>query len=215
MKNNYLIYKAQNELTGEIYIGATTDSIHKRKLDHLERAFRGESGKFHKAIHTYGQDSFTWEQVDTASSTNELAEMEKQYILKYNSKEQGYNSDSGGGFVKTVYQFDLDGKLVASFNSLKEIETTLNHDKRRISNACTTSKQWKGSYWSYSQNNTFTILIDSRSRKVLQTSIDGKKIAVYSSVSEASKVSGISKTCIARCCRKEREHSGGFIWKYI
>ncbi|MFT7250492.1 MAG: hypothetical protein ACI9FW_000203 [Flavobacterium sp.] len=217
MKKNKIniIYKVTNLKTKEVYIGATTKSIEERKIDHLQKSNKKDGSYFQEAISTYGSTSFTWEQVDTASSTNELAEMEKQYILKYNSKEQGYNSDSGGGFVKTVYQFDLDGKLVASFNSLKEIETTLNHDKRRISNACTTSKQWKGSYWSYSQNNTFTILIDSRSRKVLQTSIDGKKIAVYSSVSEASKVSGISKTCIARCCRKEREHSGGFIWKYI
>jgi hypothetical protein len=217
MKKNKIniIYKVTNLKTKEVYIGATTKSIEERKIDHLQKSNKKDGSYFQEAISTYGSTSFTWEQVDTASSTNELAEMEKQYILKYNSKEQGYNSDSGGGFVKTVYQFDLDSKLVASFISLKEIETNLNHDKRRISNACTTSKQWKGSYWSYSQNKTFSPPTDGRKRKVKQLNMKGEIIAKYSSASEASRKTGVSKTCITRCCREEREHSGGFIWKYI
>lgn len=216
MKKNKIniIYKVTNLKTKEVYIGATTKSIEERKIDHLQKSNKKDGSYFQESIRTYGQSTFTWEQVDTASSTNELAEMEKQYILKYNSKEQGYNSDSGGGFVKTVYQFDLDGKLVASFNSLKEIEKTLNHDKRRISNACTTSKQWKGSYWSYSQNKTFSAPTDGRKRKVKQLNMKGEIVAKYSSASEASKITGVSKTCIARCCREEREQSGGFLWEY-
>lgn len=217
MKKNKInvIYKVTNLKTQEVYIGATTKSIEERKIDHLQKSNKKAGSYFQEAIHTYGQDSFTWEQIDTASSTNELAEKEKQYILKYNSKEHGYNSDSGGGFVKNVYQFDIDGKLIASFKSLKEIEITLNYDKRRISNACTTTKQYKGSYWSYSRNNTFSSPTDGRKRKVLQFNLNGELIAKYTSVAEASKITRISKTCIARCCRKERENSGGFIWKYI
>ncbi len=113
-----------------------------------------------------------------------------------------------------VYQFDMEGNLIASFDGLKEIEIVLGHDKRRVSNACTTSTTWRGSYWSYSQNNTFKPLSDSRKRKVLQYSLDGKILAQYNSVAEASRISGISKTCISRCCRNEREQSGGFIWNY-
>jgi hypothetical protein len=219
MKNianhSYIIYKAQNEHTGEVYIGATANTIQQRKLDHTERANRGEKGRFQEAIGTYGPSSFSWKQIDTASSSNELAEKEKKYILQYNSKYKGYNSDSGGGFIKTVYQYNQDGALVASYGSLKEVQSTFNYDKRRISNACTTATLWKGSYWSYSQNNTFKKATDSRKKQVLQLSIDGEIIAKYGSVSEASKISGISKTCISRCCREERDSSGGFIWKYL
>ena len=213
MQHN-IIYKVVNTITDEVYIGATTKSIEERKADHLQKSRRKVGSYFQEAIGTYGPDAFSWQQIDTANSTNELAEKEKQYILKYNSKEQGYNSDAGGGFKKIVYQFNEDGILINSFSSLKEIETTLNYDKRRVSNACTTATLWKGSYWSYSLNKTFIPAIDSRKKKVFQYSLNGEILARYNSVAEASRETGISKTCISRCCRGERRSSSGFLWKY-
>ncbi|WP_258226571.1 NUMOD1 domain-containing DNA-binding protein [Aestuariibaculum sp. M13] len=53
-----------------------------------------------------------------------------------------------------------------------------------------------------------------RKKKVVLYSLAGKPLAEFQSVAEASKKTGVSKTCIARCCRGERPHSGGFIWKY-
>ena len=213
MQHN-IIYKVVNTITDEVYIGATTKSIEERKADHLQTSRKKVGSCFQESIATYGADAFKWEQIDTANSINELAEKEKQYILKYNSKEQGYNSDAGGGFKKIVYQFNEDGILINSFSSLKEIETTLNYDKRRVSNACTTATLWKGSYWSYSQNNTFKPTMDSRKKKVFQYSLNGEILARYNSVADASRITGLSKTCISRCCRGERRSSSGFLWKY-
>ncbi|TDE47206.1 endonuclease [Flavobacterium rhamnosiphilum] len=213
-KKKHLVYKVTNQETGKAYIGVTTRTMEERKADHIKKASKGMGSYFQSAIATFGPAAFQFEQIDTATSSNELAEKEKKYILQYDSKENGYNSDSGGGFKKTVYQFDLDGNLVASFDGLKEIESTLGHDKRRISNASITATVWRGSYWSYSQNSTFKPSIDSRKKKVSQYSLDGNLLAQYISVAEASKISGISKTCISRCCRNVREQSGGFIWNY-
>ena len=92
-----IIYKAQNIENGSVYIGATTKSIYERMLDHIDRANRGESGKLQEAISTYGAEAFSWEQIDTASSVDELAQKEKGYVLEYDCKENGYNGDSGGG----------------------------------------------------------------------------------------------------------------------
>ena len=213
-KEMKIVYKVTNQETGKSYIGVTTRSIEERKADHIQKANKGIGGYFQEAIATNGADAFKWEQIDTAASSNELAEKEKKYILQYNSQENGYNSDSGGGFKKTVYQFDLDGNLVASFDGLKEIELTLGYDKKRISNASITATVWKGSYWSYSQNSTFKPSIDSRKKKVFQYSLNGEILARYNSVAEASLETGISKTCISRCCRGERKSSSGFLWKY-
>lgn len=213
-KQMRIVYKVTNQGTEEAYIGITTRSIEERKADHIKKANKGTGGHFQEAIATYGADAFTWEQIDTAASSNELAEKEKKYILQYNCQEQGYNSDCGGGFNKTVYQFDLEGDLIASFDGLKEIQLTLGHDKRRVSNACLTATVWKGHFWSYSQNNTFKPSVDSRKKKVFQYSLDGEILAHYNSVAKASRETGLSKTCISRCCRNEREQSGGFIWNY-
>lgn len=132
-----IIYKAENKFTGELYIGITTNSIHQRELDHVERALRGESGKFYEAISTYGEDAFTWEQIDTASDKNELAAKEKSYVITYKTKEDGYNSDSGGGIQKSVYQYDLKTKgLIASYPNLMTAASTINMSKQDISRAC-------------------------------------------------------------------------------
>jgi hypothetical protein len=56
---------------------------------------------------------------------------------------------------------------------------------------------------------------DIRRKAVNKISLDGNLIDSYESASEASRITGISKTCIARCCRGERESSGGFIWRYL
>jgi predicted GIY-YIG superfamily endonuclease len=213
-KEMKIVYKVTNQETGKSYIGVTTRSIEERKADHIQKANKGTGGYFQEAIATNGADAFRWEQIDTASSTTELAEKEKKYILQYDSKENGYNSDSGGGFSKTVYQFDLAGNLIASFDGLKEIQSMLGHDKRRISNACLTAAVWKARYWSYSQNDTFKPATDNRKKQVTQFTLDGAIIAKYSSVSEASRITGLSKTCISRCCRGERKSSSGFLWKY-
>lgn len=58
----------------------------------------------------------------------------------------------------------------------------------------------------------------SRSKKVLQYSLDGKLIGEYNSVKEAAEKNGICKTCICDCCNgkyrsKNNSYKNSF-WKY-
>tara|TARA_R110002049_G_scaffold275213_1_gene453232 strand:+ start:17445 stop:18095 length:651 start_codon:yes stop_codon:yes gene_type:complete len=216
MKVKGVIYKVTHKQSGKIYVGATKNNIHQRKLDHQERGNRGEKGLFQEAIGTYGPDAFTWTQVDTASTTDELAQKEKAYIIQYNSKENGYNSDSGGGIQKTVYQYSIDdGCLVNSFDSLQSAANAVSASKTSIGNACTgQNKTCKGYIWSYSSTYPMN-LTDERRKPVIQMDLDGRTLQKYKSVAEASRTSGVSKTCISRCCRGERDKSGGFKWKYV
>ena len=216
INNNYIIYKAINSLNNQAYIGATTNSIYKRKLDHTERANRGEKNKFHAAIYTYGPEAFSWEQIDTANDVNEMASKEKRYILEYNSKKSGFNSDQGGGVQKTVYKYDLVTKeLINQFDSLTYAANTVNTTKQHISRAClSVNKTFKGFFWSYDYFEYFEPEKDSRIREVQQFSLVGGLLAEYKSVAEASRQTGISKTCISRVCRCERQQSAGYLWKF-
>lgn len=213
---NYIIYKAENLIDGKVYIGATTTSINDRKKDHLQRVDKTYSGKFHEAISTYGAEAFKWEQIDTASNSDELAEKEKQYVLEYNSKEEGLNSDSGGGFKKTVYQYDLEeGILVNKYDSLESAGISIDAKKQDISRAClSVNNILKGYYWSYEFKEPFIPNKDLRKKEVQQFSIDGDFLAKYGSVSEAARITGLSKSCISKVCRAERKSSGGFLWEY-
>lgn len=212
---NYIIYKAQNTLTGECYIGATTKSIEERKQDHLQKAKSGYGQKFHDSISSTGANNFTWEQLDTASNPNELAEKETKYIYDFKAQEEGFNSDCGGGFQKLVYQYNENGILIETYNSLTEIKETLGIDKQRISSACLNSTMYNGSFWSYRHLEKIIPKTDLRIKAVNQYSLNQEFIENFKSASEASRLTGISKSCITRCCRGERKSTGGFIWNYI
>ena len=216
MSKTGIIYKVVNKENGSIYIGATTSSVEQRKNDHINKTFNGERTKFYEAISTCGAEAFTWEQVDTASSINELAQKEKRYIFEYKAKDNGYNSDEGGGFKKTVYQYNLnDGSLVNSYECLTDACNAVNATKQSISETCLSVNQtYKGYYWSYEFKEPFIPKLDSRKKEVFQYSMDGKLIANYVSVAEASRQTTISKNCISRVCRWERNQSGGYIWRY-
>ncbi|TRX24506.1 site-specific integrase [Flavobacterium franklandianum] len=107
------------------------------------------------------------------------------------------------------------GELVNSYVDLVSAANAVNANKRSISNVCLhTNKTCKGYNWSYSSTIESKSISDLRRKTVNQISLDGEIVACYESASEASRKSGLSKTCIARCCRGEREQSGGFLWKY-
>ena len=214
--NSGIIYKVINTETNQVYIGATTTkSIDERKNDHLQKSNKGTGYKFHNAIDTYGPDSFRWEQIDTASNIDELASKEIKYISEYDSLENGYNSDKGGGFKKTVYQYNLDGSPANSFEDLTSAAISINATKKGISKACWNVNHTLGGYlWSYEFKEKFIPESDNRKKQVVQYNLNGNLLAHYISVAEASRITGLSKTCISRCCRGEREQSGGFIWNY-
>jgi group I intron endonuclease len=217
MKENNIIYKVTNNIDGKIYIGATTTSVENRKLDQINNSNRKYKTKFHEAIATYGADNFQWCQIDTAVNKDELAAKEKKYILEYNSLNEGLNSDSGGGFNKTVYQYDiLTGELVDKHTNLTNAGAVIGLNKKDLSKVClSVNKACKGFYWSYEFKEYFKPYKDKRKKGVQQYSLDGKLIDKFISVSEASKFTGCNKTSIAKVCRGERIQCGGYNWCYI
>lgn len=222
MKKKYkkkagIIYSVKNEITGEFYIGATTSKMDQRKNDHEQRANSGTGNDFQEAIGTYGVDAFNWEQIDVASDIDELALKEKQYILEYNSKEEGYNADSGGGFKKTVYQYELEnGILIEKYDGLQEAALVINATKQDISRACLSiNKTYCGFYWSYVYIEPFEPNKDLRKNKVLLYCLKENKIQEFNSVAEAYRKTGVNKSSIAKVCRGERKTAGGFVWWYV
>ena len=215
MKTKGIIYKVTNIENGKSYIGATFERMEDRKVDHIQKAKKSTGGYFQAAIATEGPEAFTWTQIDTANSIDELAQKEKEYVLLYDSLENGYNSDSGGGMQKTVFQYDTEnGRLINAFDSLKSAAKAVGTNKSAISNACLgISKTCKGYYWSYIHPVPY-ILNDERKKTVIQFDLKGNLLAEFQSVAEASRNTGVSRTCISRCCRGERDKSGGYIWKY-
>lgn len=73
-----IIYKAENLVTGEVYIGQTKKPLCEKKRDHVYEAFkRYATNKFHKALREFGLKNFDWSIVDECNDYARLSKMER------------------------------------------------------------------------------------------------------------------------------------------
>lgn len=209
-----IIYSGVNNVTQKQYIGATTQSLERRIRSHYDAAFTTKASLFTNELFLYGIDKFNFEIIDTASTTDELAQKEIYYIQAFNTLQNGYNSDRGGGFQKTIYQFEFNNpEPIATYQTLAEAGNSVNASRKTISNACLGSlKSAKGYLWSYTPE--YPEVEDKRSKIVYQYDLDGLLIATFSSAREASKKLGIGLSSITRCCRGERKQTSGYRFSY-
>ena len=157
-----IIYKVENKITHEVYIGQTISprgfkGRYRFKGSGVERMykyykhFQDRNGYYNehlfRAINKYGFDSFEVDEVhDVASSKEELNKKEKYYIEKYDSFKHGYNNTYGGDSFpkgkncknsKPVCQISLDGELIKTWDSAQEASDELKIPVSNISKVCT------------------------------------------------------------------------------
>ena len=95
------IYKIQNIVTLQIYVGLSNDIV-RRKKEHLTSLLnnRHENKHLQHSFNKYGKDNFQFTIIDSNSdySIKDLDYLEKLYIMKYNSfhKTKGFNKTLGG-----------------------------------------------------------------------------------------------------------------------
>jgi group I intron endonuclease len=91
-----IIYKITNNINGAIYIGQTVQDLKNRWRDHKKPSNKG-CPILSKAISKYGAGNFSIEQIDTASSQEDLDKKEIYWISFFKSSEgRNYNYTSGG-----------------------------------------------------------------------------------------------------------------------
>ena len=102
------IYKFENLINGQIYIGQSID-IERRYRDHINRSLKQsqteKNSALHKAIRKYGIDNFSFTIIEECNA-NELNEKEIFWIKYYNSYNNGYNNTTGGNQQEASKKFD-------------------------------------------------------------------------------------------------------------
>lgn len=91
-----IVYKITNMVNRKVYIGQTIKSLGSRWSKHKSNLKAPTA--INSAIHKYGAENFTIEQIDVALTRDELDEKEIYWISFYSStdKEIGYNIKAGG-----------------------------------------------------------------------------------------------------------------------
>lgn len=90
-----IVYKATSKTTGKSYIGATSNTLEKRKSKHKYASIKQKRKRpFYTAILELGWDDFEWSILYTGEcSEDELSRKEEYYINLYDTLSTGYNTN--------------------------------------------------------------------------------------------------------------------------
>lgn len=226
------IYKITNITNGKIYVGQSTD-IYRRWNQHKKSCKNPDI--YEKLSHCpalicafrkYGEDAFRYDIVEICDKS-ELNEREIYWIGFFDSRTtsgKGYNLTDGGetgNFTQRVpiYQYDLDGKYVDCFKSIKEassifvssddisgnIQNALDNEHRTAYNY-----QWRR----FKTDNIGPFKKELVANKVARYDNNGKLVSVYNSAIEAAKDIGCSESAIRMNCVGKVNITKGYRFLY-
>lgn len=122
---------------------------------------------------------------------------------------------------KEVLQYDLNGKFIASYDSVDSAAEKINHHASSIRQVCNHHLHTAFGYiWCHAdEQKTIQELINEipkskREKQVEQYNLEGKLINTYDSCAAASRKLNISACTIEQAARGELFSCAGFLWKY-
>ena len=208
---SYDVYKITNKLNNKHYIGITSKGIGARIKEHIYTAERDPVFPIHRALNKYGKDNFTFELLDfSCNSWEELTEKEKYYINLYksNDREFGYNLTEGGdGTVGYRHTEEAKIKMSVSSSGREVTEAT----RLKLSEAGKKRTEGRVAYWESEKMGS------GKRKPVLQYTKEGFYMNEYTSISAASKTTGISSNTILTAAKGRAilaSKKNPYIWVY-
>ena len=243
-KNGHLlyegvIYKYTNKINGKIYIGQTTDekgriSSHKNSKDF---------DYFHCAIRKYGFDNFEYKVLfriyclSKQDLRNTLNIKEELIIRLLNSTNPsiGYNMQKGGSFFITsnksnsdkIVQLDLFGDVINIWDSVTDAKNNTGLTRSAIRDGLKNIDHVSKGYLWYTEKEYKNIIKEvgfisevvstGCNKAVVQLSLEGKFIKVWSSIKNIGEELGIGTSWIHKSAKDFTGAitSGDYLWYYL
>lgn len=225
---SYVVYCHTHIPTGKCYVGWTSMSMERRWLAHCKLADRGSYTHFHRAIRLYGKENDVWkhEVLEECASKEEARDIaEPKWIAARNSfGSSGFNMTTGGEGVPRYFRDSEERrriseatKLAMSRSDVRErilTAQTSNDVRQRKSKAVRDSWQNELTRRNHRKGWEESTLVKRYS--VEQLHCDSLEvIACFTSVSEASRRTGVHKSSILNHLHGNQTHAGGFVWKRV
>lgn len=120
-----------------------------------------------------------------------------------------------------VNQYDLDGNLVATHESMSEAARAIGKSESSI-NQCCNGKRNTAYGFKWARVGEEIHETAKRVRKsgqhdgmgVIQLTLDGDEVARYMSLSDAERATGLHRDRIGDCCHGGMDSYGGFVWRF-
>ena len=226
--------------SGKCYIGQTIDEK-RRKLRFKSKRSYG-SNKIDNARNKYGSSNFTYEILEEINSNSKeslitlLNIKEKEFILKFNTINNGYNYQIGGTGIytyvpsdevklkisksksKAVLQYDLNGDFIQEWDSLTSIRNKLNIQTALISKNCKNQTSHCRDFIFRYKTDNYPLKIEVKILKLNKTSRNSISqfkndvlIKTWKSITEASKELKIDRHLLSKIADKDEYK--GFTYK--
>ena len=222
-----IIYGLFDPRTGEcFYIGKTSVSLKDRLYQHIYC----KSNNLHKinkikqilscGLQPRIAELLTFDDYYDEVLQRYFHEFVEMYFIQY-AKDTLHcplvNLSKGGeggfnGQLRKVFQFDLNGKYINQYNSIKKAEQK--NKIYHISQCCSGKVKKAGNYqWSFENNINVKKYNSPNSKPIIQYNLNGEFVNKYDSIIEAQQQ--IKNKHISDCCLDKRNTAGGYIWKFL
>lgn len=209
-----IVYCYTNTTNDKKYIGETIHE-NKRKYQHLYHATiskRTRNSAFYNAIRKYGYDKFIYEvlfrfdSIDKELVKSTIRAKEIEVILEFDTFNNGYNLNSGGGSGSNKGCMSILGRAnVSKAQRERKHKPCSQETKDKIGEANRGHKMPK---------HVMETLITYHEKEIIQYDKGHNIIKEWKSLTEACKNLGLHKASVSRVCLNKQKTSGGFIWKY-
>lgn len=209
------------------------------RWNNLNRPYAGI--KIERARKKYGPENFQYEVLFSIETENEydlttiLNQKEIEYILLYDSYNNGYNSSTGGDYFEQsresvekaaesrklpILQYDLEGRFVQEWKSAKDAEFYTGIKACNIALVLKEKRYQTGGYifkYKIDAEVPTTIAVNPRKAQkqiILKCDLNGNVISKFDSVNSAAKDCGIGRDCLRAYIDGKNNHIyKNFKWK--
>ena len=230
MDKKFVIYKYTSP-SGGVYIGQTCQKLKYRSCSegqgylHREK----ETGEYFQpalanAIIKYGWDNFEKEILFTNLTSEEADKKETELISYYRKGGKCYNIANGGKGIpgtreRRIKQFSLSGEFIKEWDSIRDAEEYLAKSNAQANiSACCKGKKHRayGYVWRYSDDPNYLEVkpLTPYRSSINQFTKSGDYIHTYSTIREASRITGIHESSISNCIKGRSKSAGGYVWKF-
>lgn len=95
----YTIYIIKNKINEKVYIGATTKTIRHRFMRHKSYKDVNSTNEFYRDMALLGEENFFVEELEVTYDLYDARGLERYYIKKFDSINNGYNRATGGSII--------------------------------------------------------------------------------------------------------------------
>ena len=209
----YTVYQHRNLRNGKSYIGMTSQEPKKRWNN-------GWGYKKNSKMWSDIQNSdwnTDWEHniIRKFEDKQEALNVEEMFIWLFDSTNDGYNISSygSGHYERTEEQKRKMSEALSGEKAYWYGKHHSDETKKKMSEAKIGEKHpMFGKH--FSEEHKKLISQSMGVNGIIQYSKDGKFIAEYPSIREASRQTGCHHQSICECCKGKRKSTGGYIWKY-